>query len=243
MRTLVLLHGWAMTPAVLDEIAARLREAREVLALPLPGYCGASPVAPCTIDALAQDLAARAPAQCAVAGWSLGGQVALEWARREPRQVEALVLIDSTPSFVQRVGWPHAVEPAVFHGFAEAMASSRESALNRFASLQAQGDAAMKRTALRLRAALCGENDASTTTLSAGLRVLLGTDLRASLAEVAQPALAIHGENDRLVPLAAGEHVARTLRRGRLVTIAGAAHAPFASRADDVARAIEDFLR
>ena len=242
MKTLVLLHGWGMTPAVFDELATRLRMACDVHAPALPGYCGTPSVAPYTVETLARSVAARV-GRCSVAGWSLGGQVALEWARRKPGQVEALALIGSTPSFVAREGWTPAVEPAVFHGFADAMTADRASALNRFASLQAQGDAAMKAAALRLRAALCGENDASTPTLCDGLRVLLDTDLRAALADVEQPALVIHGENDRLVPFGAGEHLARGLKRAHLVKIAGAAHAPFVTQCAAVADALESFLR
>ena len=243
MKTLVLLHGWGMTPSVFNGVAARLARVSDVHAPALPGYCGAPAVTPYTVDALARAVAPRAPSRCVVAGWSLGGQVALEWARRAPEQVEALVLIGSTPSFVAREGWPHAVEPRVFHGFADAMTANRESTLNRFASLQAQGDAAMKAAAGRLRAALCGEEDAGLETLRDGLRVLLDADLRATLGEIAQDALVIHGENDRLVPFAAGDDLARRLRRGALAKIAGAAHAPFVTQADAVTVAIEGFLR
>jgi pimeloyl-[acyl-carrier protein] methyl ester esterase len=241
VTTLVLLHGWGMTPAVFDEIGARLRGVCDVHALPLPGYCGTPSVSPYTVQGIARSAAAGA-GRCVVAGWSLGGQVALEWARQAPAQVEALVLIGSTPSFVTREGWPHAVEPRVFQGFADAMAANRESTLNRFASLQAQGDAAMKAAALRLRAALCDESDASTQTLCDGLNVLLDTDLRATLGQIEQPALVIHGEHDRLVPFAAGEHLARMLKRGTLAKIAGAAHAPFVTQPDAVVRALEAFL-
>jgi pimeloyl-[acyl-carrier protein] methyl ester esterase len=243
LKTVVLLHGWGMTPAVFDEIAGRLRGVCEVRALPLPGYCGVPAVAPCTVEALARSVAARAPERCVVAGWSLGGQVALQWARRDKDQVEALVLVGSTPSFVTRAGWQWAVEPAVFQGFAEAMATDRAPTLNRFASLQAQGDSAMKAAALRLRAALCSEQDASTATLCDGLTVLLDTDLRAALDEIEQPALVIHGENDRLVPIAAGEHLARALKRARLARIGGAAHAPFIAQGEAVADAVQAFLR
>jgi pimeloyl-[acyl-carrier protein] methyl ester esterase len=242
VKALVLLHGWGMTPAVFDELRARLSAVCEVHAPALPGYCGTPSVAPYTVKTLAQSAAGRV-GRCVVAGWSLGGQVALEWARRAPEQVEALVLIGSTPSFVARKDWPHAIQPAVFHGFGEALTVNRASALNRFASLQAQGDAAMKAAAVRLRAALCSERDASTATLSEGLSVLLDTDLRSTLGEIEQPALVIHGENDRLVPFAAGEHLARTFKRGRLAKIAGAAHAPFVAQPGAVADAIAGFLR
>lgn len=239
----MLLHGWGMTPAVFDGLKSALEGSYALHMMPLPGYCGAPTSPACTVESLAQSVAERAPARCFVAGWSLGGQVAIEWARRSTQQVQALALIASTPSFVQRDGWTHAVEPAVFHGFADAMHVQREATLKRFASLQAQGDAAMKEAALHLRASVCGDDDASSETLLGGLRVLLETDLRETLRDVPQETLVIHGECDRLVPFAAGEHLARTMERATLSRIAGAAHATFVTRRDAVAAALEGFFK
>ena len=243
MITLVVLHGWGMTPAVFEALADRLRASFAVHALALPGYCGAPSVAPYSIETLAESIAARAPERCWVAGWSLGGQVALEWARLRPRQVEALALIAATPSFVRREDWSHAVERSVFEGFVENLERDREATLSRFASLQAQGDALIKATATALRASVGGAAEVDTGTLRQGLGVLLDADLRASLREVPHETLVVHGEDDRLVPLAAGEYLARELPHARLSTIRGAAHAPFVSRTDEVAAALTDFLR
>jgi pimeloyl-[acyl-carrier protein] methyl ester esterase len=131
----------------------------------------------------------------------------------------------------------------VFEAFAESMQTNRDATLTRFASLQAQGDAAMKAAALQLRAGLAAEAQASTAVLQHGLRVLLDTDLRESLGSIGHETLVIHGEADRLTPFAAGEHLARTLKRGRLCAISGAAHAPFVTAADAVAAALKDFLQ
>jgi pimeloyl-[acyl-carrier protein] methyl ester esterase len=80
------------------------------------------------------------------------------------------------------------------------------------------------------------------TTLSAGLQLLLDTDLRSTLPLIAQPTLVIHGERDELAPIAAGEFLASTLASGRLVTIRGAAHAPFLSNPSAVSRAMLEFF-
>jgi pimeloyl-[acyl-carrier protein] methyl ester esterase len=239
----VLLHGWGMTPAVFDALADALRSSYVVHAMALPGYCAAPSAFPYSIEKLAESIAARAPERCCVAGWSLGAQVALEWARSQPRQVEALALLAATPSFVQRAGWSHAVEPAVFENFAENLERDRDATLARFASLQAHGDAAMKATATRLRACVGRPAEIETDTLRQGLGVLLDADLRASLRAVGQETLVVHGESDRLVPLAAGEYLAREMPHARLSTIPGASHAPFVSRPDAVAAALKDFLR
>ena len=243
MKTLVLLHGWGMTPAVFDTLARRLQGAFDVRAMALPGYCGAAEAPACTIDALAAAVAARAPDRCLVAGWSLGALVALRWALLRPDQVEALALIGATPSFVRREGWEHAVAASVFDAFAVSLEERREATLLRFASLQAQGERSPKAVALRLREWLCRDDDASAATLQQGLRVLLDTDLRDALGDVAQHTLVIHGVSDALAPLAAGDHLARSIPRARLTRIEGAAHAPFVKQSDAVAGAIEDFVR
>jgi pimeloyl-[acyl-carrier protein] methyl ester esterase len=242
-EALVLLHGWGMTPGVFGGLASALQSTRDVHAIALPGYAARAARDPYTLDSLADDVAEAAPQCCVVAGWSFGAQIALRWARTRPSQVQALALIAATPSFAQRPGWKHAIEAEVLQAFVRGLDSDREATLKRFASLQAQGDAQMKTVALALREHLAADSAASTQTLQRGLSVLLQSDLRDELGEIEQNALVIHGEHDRLTPLAAGEHLAGALKRGTLLTIAGAAHAPFLSEPGAVACAIEEFLR
>lgn len=242
MTPLVFLHGWGIRNEVFDDLAERLQPRRDVWSFALPGYEAREPCSPYALDAVVEDLAADAPARCVVAGWSLGGQIALRWALAKPEQVTALVLIATTPSFVQRDGWPHAVAVDVLGSFAAGLAEDRQGTLRRFASLQAQGDERMKAVALALRAALPAEADASTASLQQGLKLLLDTDVRNDLARIEQRALVVHGDGDRLVPHAAGEHIAATLARGERHLVRGAGHAPFLSRPAEVASALEAFL-
>jgi pimeloyl-[acyl-carrier protein] methyl ester esterase len=240
MTPLVLLHGWGMSPALFDALAACLAADHAVVALPLPGY-GATPACePYALENLAAHVAARAPERCVVAGWSLGGQVALEWARRAPQQVRALAVIATTPSFVTRAGWTAAVEAPVLQAFALGLRHDREATMRRFASLQARGDAELKKVMRSLREAVVPETHVSTDTLEKGLDVLLEADLRDGLQDIVQPVLVVHGGRDALTPIAAGEYLASGVRDGRLCVIPGAAHAPLVTHASTIGAAMRE---
>jgi pimeloyl-[acyl-carrier protein] methyl ester esterase len=241
VTAIVLLHGWGMSSAIFDDLAERLAPRFSVRAIDLPGYGGSAPSEPYSLAQLADDIARLAPARCCVLGWSLGAQVALTWARAKPDQVEKLALIAATPCFTRRTDWDCAIEPAVLREFAAALQSDYGGTLVRFISLQARGDAEAKSVMRRLRAALDRAHAPSGSTLEAGLRLLLESDLRSLVSEIVQPALVVHGERDMLVPAAAGDYLASALRDARLVRVARAAHAPFISDAARVSSAIGAF--
>jgi len=241
-RELVLLHGWGGNAGVWRELAARLAPRWRVRSLDLPGYGTTAACKSYTLETLADAVARAAPRRCAVVGWSLGGQVALAWARRAPRQVERLALIATTPCFVRRPGWTPAMAPDQFEEFARALGMDALDALNRFALLVARGDAAARRVARRLREAWSAGGAPDVSVLQGGLKILRGSDLRSGLGKIRQPVLVIHGARDRLVPLAAGRELCRRLACARLLVQRRAAHAPFLSSPAAVAAALRAFL-
>lgn len=228
-RDLVLLHGWGIGATVwrgvADELALRFR----VHAVDLPGYGGSDACAPYTAERIADALAARLPGRCLVCAWSMGGQAALTWAVKAPSQIERLVLVATTPSFMARPDWPHAMPADVLQAFARSLREDRAGTLQRFTLLQSQGDSRARSVARELQAALADSGEPSAVALEGGLRILMECDLRDDLPTIAQPVLVVHGERDALVPLATAEYLACTLPMARLAVIAGAAHAPFMS--------------
>jgi len=242
VRDVVLLHGWGMNARVWQEMVTLLSPRYRLHARDLPGY-GANPAcAPYTLAAIAGAVARASPAPCQVVGWSLGGLVALAWARAAPEQAVRLVMVGTTPSFAQRPGWPHAVDSAVLAGFSRALATDRAGALQRFVALQARGDDNARRVVRQLRAALAAGDEADDAALATGLEILLETDLRDHLASIRQPTLVLQGDGDSLVPPAAAEHLSRGLPGARLAVFGGAGHAPFVSRPRQVAAALREFL-
>ena len=240
---LVLLHGWGMNAAVWGELGTELAQHFRLHCVNLPGH-GASPAcAPCTLDALADGLAAELPKRVVVCGWSFGGQVALNWAWRWPDQVERLVLLAATPRFVRGADWDCGIAAAVLDDFARGLVNDYRAALRRFTALQAQGDANARGVLRRLREHILARGEPDAAALAAGLRLLRETDLRDRLERIAQPALILHGERDSLVPLAAGEYLQRVLPHARLEVFAGTAHAPFIAQPQRSARRIVEFCR
>jgi pimeloyl-[acyl-carrier protein] methyl ester esterase len=199
--SIVFLHGWGTAPGVFDELSARLTERYEVHTPALCGYGDEPLITPYTIEGLAEAAAAAAPARCHVAGWSLGGQIALVWARALPHQVASLILFGTTPSFVRRVDWDSAIEPHVLHDFAIALERDSASALTRFVSLQTQNDTRAKSVAHSLRERLRRGPAPSREALTEGLRLLSQTDLRGELSHIANDTLIVQGDRDGLVPL------------------------------------------
>lgn len=238
---LVLLHGWGTNAAVWDEMATHLAPHFRVHGVDLPGH-GASPACqPYTLDAVADALAAALPPRVTVCGWSFGGQLALNWVLRKPRQIERLVLIAATPRFVKGAQWECGIEIAVLDDLALDLVEDFRATLQRFFALQTQGDADARTVLRRLRERMFAHGEPDVAALAAGLRLLKETDLRDRLPQVTQPALILHGERDTIVPLAASAYLQRALPRAALEVCAGAAHAPFIAQPRRIARRIAEF--
>ena len=177
-----------------------------------------------------------------VLGWSLGGTVALRWARRMPERLARLVLVGVTPRFVADPGWPHAMAPETLQRFGDELAVAYRLTLQRFLALQVQGSAEGRSTLAELRRQLFVHGEPDPAAIAAALAILATADLRADAALVRMPTLVVAGEHDRLTPPAAAAWLARTLPNGQLVEIPGAGHAPFLSHRQAFEATLEGFL-
>ena len=244
-RDLVLLHGWAMSPRVFTPVLPLLADGRRVHNLPLPGYQGdrGSGVTAerdlsgqAILDRWSDQCLAAAPAGCAWLGWSLGALIAMNAALRTPGRIAALVLVSATPKFIRDQDWEAGVERSILGGLLCATRTGDLKALRRFAVLQA----GRSDNALAVGRALMGclaDPGVDGRTLEAGLKVLDQVDLRERLRELRLPVLAIHGVDDRIVPLPAGAYIAGEVPRGDLVTLE-TGHVPFVTRTREFGSAV-----
>lgn len=239
---LALLHGWGMHGGIWDSVRADLAEHFRVHAVDLPGY-GASPACrPYDLEQLTQRVARSLPPQVGVIGWSLGGLVAQRLAMRQPRQVTKLMLVGTSPCFVQRADWHCGIEAEVLRAFAHELEHDYAATLLRFLSLQVRNGESVRAVLKTLRVALFARGVPDARVLQAGLDVLLDTDLRATGNGFPMPVSIVHGERDMLAPAAAARWLADRLPGARLSMIPGCAHAPFLSHPEIFLNAVMEFF-
>jgi pimeloyl-[acyl-carrier protein] methyl ester esterase len=236
---LVLVHGWGLHGGIWGDLPARLAGHFRVTILDLPGH-GRSRTAgePLSLAVFTDSVAALCPAPAIWLGWSLGGLIALDAVLRHPQKVARLVLVGTTPKFVQAPDWPHAMPAEVFAGFARSLTRDYRATLLRFLSLQVGGNESAHALLKQLRGEMFAHGEPQPEALAAGLAILEQTDLRARLPEIHVPTLVVHGSHDRLAPSAAGEYLGMQLPEARLLRIEGAGHAPFLSHAALLADAV-----
>ena len=236
---LVLLHGWGLNRDVFASLAARLSRRWTVHAVDLPGH-GRHPLGrpgeSSPLDYLTDAVAPYLPEDAVWCGWSLGGLVAMNAARRYPGKVKALALVAASPRMARSTGWGAAMTGKALAQFGARLTGDYAQGVAEFLALQEREPGQTEEvTAAVLR------HGASAKGIALGQRALAESDLRPSL-PLEVPAILIAGSLDALVPPRAVP-VTRALWPGlRTQIIEGAAHAPFLSHPDEFHQALDTFL-
>jgi 3-oxoadipate enol-lactonase len=237
--TVLLLHGYPLDGAMWSGVARVLSTTFRVLKPDLPGH-GENPVpAPSTLAAHAdfvEAILAELPGPVGLAGFSMGGYVALALMKRRPEKVRALALVDT------RAGADD-----------EAGRGKREEAI---ALVQAQGVEAIAQAMVPKLLSPDGVRKPDLVerltrmikrqkpeTVAADLVAMRDREDRTGLLpSIAVPTLAVVGELDALTPPAESEAMAAAIPGARLVTVPGAGHLAPMERPRAVAAALSEFF-
>lgn len=239
---LVLLHGWGLHGGLFRPVLEPLSRHFTLHLVDLPGHGRSGMVeGDYTLSNLARVVAETVPPRATWLGWSLGGRVALQ-AAAEDLSIDRLILVGTTPCFVQQPDWPHAMPEGELLQVADSLKSDYRLTLQRFLAVQSRGSERGREELRALRGELFDHGEPDQRALAGGLEILRGADLRPLLPTIQQPTLLLHGQRDTLAPLAAAEYSASQLPHSVLRVIKGAGHAPFISHPEVFVTAVEEYF-
>jgi pimeloyl-[acyl-carrier protein] methyl ester esterase len=224
------------------DFALRLATHARVTLIDLPGHGYSGGLDDFSLDAVVDVLVAAVPRPAHWLGWSLGGLLAIRAASRYLDAVASVGLLAATPRFTADEGWP-GVDAGLLGQMAANLEKDFAGTLKRFIGLQTFGQDHARALARQIEARLhdCAPPDADA--LRGGLAILQQADLRDEMARLRQPALAILGAHDRLVP----QNLSAALRQLNpeidIQVLATAAHLPFLTHEEETASRVVDFLK
>ncbi len=133
-------------------------------------------------------------------GWSLGGLLAIDYAKENPEQIDELVLIACNPCFVSQPDWPMGMSSTDFNLFTEQFKKKPEHTLKKFASLCYKTNLNSRQNAQPLFKHLITLASKQQHQNWIHLLTELSKDRRLSLNQINCPVLHILAANDHLVP-------------------------------------------
>ncbi|MDA7979650.1 MAG: alpha/beta hydrolase [Pirellulales bacterium] len=240
---LVLVHGFPLDHTMWKYQLAEFSQRHLVVAPDLHGFGKSSRTGgKLTMEHMADDLeamlgAAGLEGKIVLIALSMGGYVALEFARKYADRLQGLVLCDTRagadpPEAAEgRIAMAERVEKEGVLPVVEAM----------FPKLIEQSWKKDNPTDAELLWHMM--MSAHPETVAAALRGMAErTDHKQTLAEINVPALVIVGEHDAITPPAESQSMAKSLPQATLVEIAGAGHMAPLEKPVEVNNALQEFL-
>ncbi|KYZ75822.1 hypothetical protein AXX12_11535 [Anaerosporomusa subterranea] len=232
-KRIVLIHGNMASTRWWQGVINIMAEEFELLALDLRGY-GKSPEGLATVSLVdhAADIAELVKieefAPFTLVGHSLGGAVAMQFAALYPDMLEGLVLVDSAPVDGMK---------DIKYDLVQMMLD------NQMILLAALKSTLVKPVSEEVWAGFAEDCLLGAKSVMANTRALDGADFTAAARAFAKPVLVIHGEQDRVVPVAEAEKAVAAYPKGQLAVVAGVGHNPQVEDAATFTQLLGDFVR
>jgi pimeloyl-ACP methyl ester carboxylesterase len=252
-KPVVLIHGYPLSGAAWEkQTAALLAAGYRVITYDRRGFGKSSqPTSGYNYDTFAEDLHKLVTQlelrDFALVGFSMGGgEVARYIGKYGSKGVSKAVFISSVPPFLLKTpDNPEGVDGSVFEGIQKAVAADRYAFFTEFFKNFYNTDVLLgKRVSEAAVQASWNLAASASATASFACVPTWHEDFRKDLARVDVPALVIHGDADRIVPIgAAGIRTAKLIQGARLVVVKDGPHCITWTHADEVNRELVNFLR
>ena len=251
-KPVVLIHGYPLSGASWEkQTAALLAAGHRVITYDRRGFGKSSqPTSGYNYDTFAEDLHKLVTQlelrDFALAGFSMGGgEVARYAGKYGSKGVSKAVFIASVPPFLLKTpDNPEGVDGSVFEGIQKAVAADRYAFFTEFFKNFYNTDVLLgKRVSEAAVQASWNVAAGASATASFACVPTWHEDFRKDLTRVDVPALVIHGDADRIVPLsAAGLRTAKLIKGSRLAVVKDGPHCITWTHAEEVNRELLAFL-
>jgi non-heme chloroperoxidase len=248
----VLVHGWPLSGASWEkQVPALLDAGYRVITYDRRGFGESSkPATGYDYDTFAEDLHKLVTTlnlhDAALVGFSMGGgEVAHYLGAYGSKRVSKAVFIASIPPFLLKTGDnPEGVDGGVFEGIKKGIAADRLAFLSQFLSnfynVDVLGGKLISDQVVQLSWNI-GAGASPKGTLDCVSAWL--TDFRNDLKKIDVPTLVVHGDADRILPLAAtGKRTQELVKGSKLVVVEGGPHGLTWTHAEKVNRELLAFL-
>ncbi|PYU32458.1 MAG: alpha/beta hydrolase [Acidobacteria bacterium] len=248
----VLIHGYPLSGASWEkQLSALLSAGHRVITYDRRGFGKSSqPTTGYNYDTFAEDLHKLVRhlnlRDFALVGFSMGGgEVARYIGKYGSKGVSKAVFISSVPPYLLKTADnPDGVDAGVFDGIQKAVAADRYAFFTEFFKNFFNTDVFLGKR-ISQEAVQASWNVAAGASATASLACVptWHEDFRADLGRIEVPALVIHGDADRIVPInASGQKTATLVKDARLVVIKDGPHAVNWTHADEVNAELVNFL-
>ena len=251
-KPVVLIHGWPLSGAAWErQTAALLNSGYRVITYDRRGFGRSSqPSTGYNYDTFAEDLNKLLTKldlrDCALAGFSMGGGEVARYLGKygSDRASKAVFIASVPPCLLKSADNPEGLDASVFEGVKQGLIADRPAFLSAFLANFYNVDV-LGGKLISDQAIQANWNVAAGASAKATLDCVSqwGADFRNDLSRIAVPTLVIHGDADRIVPIAAsGSRTQKAVRGARLVTVEGGPHGLTWTHAERVNRELLEFL-
>jgi pimeloyl-ACP methyl ester carboxylesterase len=251
-QPVILIHGYPLSSASWEkQVPALLGAGHRVIAYDRRGFGKSSqPTSGYNYDTFAEDLhkviTQLKLKDFVLVGFSMGGgEVARYIGKYGSKDVSKAVIIGGVPPYLLKAGDnPEGVDGSVFEGIQKAVAADRYAFFTEFFKNFYNTDVLLgKQVSEQVVQASWNVACISSATASLACVPTWHEDFRKDVAKIDVPTLVIHGDSDRIVPFsAAGQRTAKLVKGAELVVIKGGPHNVAWTHAEEVNRALVQFL-
>ncbi|MFH1709707.1 MAG: alpha/beta fold hydrolase [bacterium] len=250
-KHLVMLHGFGCDSRVFASIGTKLSKDYDVLMVDIPGHGQTKEefrdfaFSAYTIS-YALDNYLKEP--YALLGWSMGGQIALEMYKQKSIHncndehcshdpIGSLILISSTPKFVESDDFPVGMNKAIFSKFKKGIKDKPDETMDGFYSMIFSGNEDGSKFVPELK-----KQTPPLAVLTECMESFELSDERDVLSKITVPTLIMTSDEDEIVSPKASMYMSQEIRNSALKIFKGNSHAPHLTREEEVIDEISKFI-